>query len=318
MPRGLQWLPCGCAAIALLFAGACQSTSEADVSVVDANAAAIDARDFPAPRGMKKGVALRTPRGSWRVGDEVLYGLRLVRGETTRHWLLKLSVLEVAALDEDGERLPETTWRLRINGERTSFMSSLARVAATVYDEEGAELGRTEPLLPRDFLDRGVADACAQVMERTTNPPGTLGLPSIYRDIDPNLLSESTVCAVALLQIVQEDSVLAPLLWQVIEKPSLWSVLGNLGARVVLRPRYHAVTEAMCPLPGRYETTWRLPMELHVNDTLALDMNLFVTESSPPYALGGGLLGASAKHPSDPDLEFSLLLLSATIGGAAE
>lgn len=292
----------------------CRSTADAALDVPDASNG-IEVQDFPAPLRLRRGFDLRATRGAWRSGDEVLYGLRLSRvGHEVRNWLLALRVLEPKALDEFGEPLPETHWSLRINGERQEFRSALCRVAATVYDQHGEQLGYTEPLLPRDFLDEGVAGACRAMVRFVERQRSPVPPPTVFREVDPALLERSTVCAVALLQVVQEDSVLAPLLWEVIEKPSLWSVLGNLGARVVLRPSYHGVTETVCPVPGRYESTWRLPMSLQVNEVPALEMDLLVTESTPPYALGGGLLGASARHPREPGLEFSILLLSAVTG----
>src|SRR5690606_8527762 len=110
-----------------------------------------------------------------------------------------------------------------------------------VMDEHGAELGRSQPCLPRDFLSQGIASACKLVRSRM-HSLARIGLEqgeAVYDVINMRPLAEATVSAVALLQVVQEDSVLAPILWQVIEKPSVWSVITNLGVDVMLRPSFH-------------------------------------------------------------------------------
>ena len=277
----------------------------------------LDARDFPVPERMRLGFDPRAS-GEWRVGDEVLFGLRLRKAGGERNWLLKLRVLdpEVEAAAATGPA--RVDWRLRINGVQEAFASRLCRVEAIVMDRDGVVLGRSEPRLPRDFLASGVAAACALVARRAPErvraagarpQPQALALPVRNRE-----LARATVCAVSLLQVVQDDAVLAPLLWEVVEKPSLWSVVTNLGAAVVLRPRFHHTASVRSPIPGNYDPTWTLPLGLEVNGAPALELELFVAEPEPPYALCGGLFGATARHPRRADLEFSLLLLSARRG----
>ena len=278
-------------------------------------AGVIDAADFPVPGHLLRGFDYREPNAPWCVGDEVLFGLRLRRGEVLRHWLLRIRVLEVEAVDDAGEQLAAVDWSLRINGELKKFASALCRVEVSVMNELGEEIARSQPLLPRDFLAAGIARAC-EMMHTYLRQPRTARVPrgAIYDEVRMVPLSEATVAAVALLQVVQEDSVLAPILWQVIEKPSLWSVVTNMGASVVLRPSFHRVTSAPCPAPTLREKTWRLPMRVHVNGQNALNLDLFVTDPGSPFGLAGGLLGATARHPAKAGVDFSLLLLSARRG----
>jgi hypothetical protein len=108
--------------------------------------------------------------------------------------------------------------------------------------------------------------------------------------------------------------VLAPLLWEVVERPSFWSVVSNLGARIVLRPRFHAASEAPSPLDTEVGDVWRVPMSLVINDVPALQADLLVGTTAPPFALCGGVLLITARHPSHADVEFSCLLLGARRG----
>lgn len=58
-------------------------------------------------------------------------------------------------------------------------------------------------------------------------------------------------------------------------------------------------------------------MRLFVNDTPSLDAELLVGPTDEPLALCGGILGAVARHPTDAEREFSMLLLAARRGGGA-
>ncbi len=305
--------PISCLACALALA-ACRASPAPEVALDGADRPA-PAADFPAPARLLQGFDPRADDRAWRAGDEALYGLRVLRDGDVRHWLLRLEVLEPEPADDAGRALGAVDWELRINGALQRFASRRCRVRATVMDERGDVLGETSPLLPRDFLARGIADACALVHgdgRRWRKAPAAGGADAGRLDVRP--LAEATVSAVALLQIVQHDDVLSPLLWEVVERPSLWSVVKNLGAKVVLRPRFQAVRKAASPVPGVPVATWRLPISLYVNDEPALHVDLFVADPSPPFALGGGVLGATARHPTRPDLEFSLRLLSARRG----
>lgn len=301
--------------LALLALCACHAPSVPALQL-DAAASPLDTRDFPAPARLLQGFDRRDATGAWRAGDAVLFGLRLRKDGGVRNWLLQLRLLDPLLEAEGDGEAPAVDWWLRINGQQEHFASRMCRVEAVVMDEAGAVLGRSEPRLPRDFLDSGVAAACELVERRL--PEGLRGAiepdKAVVLPVRTRELAQATVCAVSLLQVVQEDDVLAPLLWQVVEKPSLWSVISNLGASVVLRPQFHRTMQRTSPLPGNYDPTWSLPMELEVNGRPALDIELLVADPSPPFALCGGLFGARARHPEDPELEFSLLLLSARRG----
>jgi hypothetical protein len=291
---------------------ACQAPATAELAVATPSAA-IDLADFPAPRHLLRGFDERQPEGPFRVGDEVLLGLRLRKALEVRNWLLQLRVLEATALDASGQPVKPVTWSLRINGELQQFASQVCRVEVIVMDEYGLELGRSQPCLPSDFLSHGMAAACRFVQARRDQPSGWRRRRGrdFDRQADLRPLAEATVAAVALLQVVQEDSVLAPILWQIIEKPSIWSVVANMGAKVMLRPSFHLVSRAESPVPKLREPAWHLPLALEVNQQPALNVDLLITDATPPFSLAGGLLGATASHPTDATRELSLLLLSA-------
>jgi hypothetical protein len=305
-------------AILCSFVLACCTASAPEVRLV-AVPEHLSADAFPGANGLLRGFEARASDTEWRAGDEVLYGLRLRNGAQARHWMLHLRVTEPLAIAREddgltaGNPLPPLEWSIRINGEPREFRSRRCRVVATVTDQAGQVLGRSEPLLPRDLLEHGFSKACELVQQRFTRPETAHG-EAFYEGMDVRPLADATVCTIALLQVVQQDAVLAPLLWEVVERPSFWSVVSNLGARIVLRPRFHAASEAPSPLDTDVGDVWRVPMSLVINDVPALHADLLVGTTAPPFALCGGVLLIAARHPSRADVEFSCLLLGARRG----
>jgi hypothetical protein len=307
----------------LVWLAACQARPVAEVGAEVLPGLPLAAA-FPGAAAMLAGFDPPAAAAPWRAGDEVLFGLRLRRDGRERHWLLHLRLTEPAALGRAGEGapllspLPPVDWSMRVNGEDRSFASARCRAIATVADADGHVLGRSEPLLPRDFLAGGFARACELVALRRQNLPAGQAVvgDTFYRDLDLQPFAEATVAAVALLQVVQEDDVLAPLLWEVVDKPSVWSVVSHLGARVTLRPRFHAAVLMASPV-ATAPVAWRVPLDLVVNDQEALHTELFVAPAARPLALCGGVVGAAARHPREEGREFAIVLLAARCGRPA-
>ena len=315
-------------AIAISIVLSCCSASAPEVRIV-AVPEHLSADSFPGAKALLRGFDAAASDAEWRVGDEVLYGLRLRSGAEARHWLLHLRLTEPLAIARNGDEvaagnlLPPLEWTIRINGEPREYRSRRCRVVATVTDGAGMFLGRSEPQLPRDFLEQGFSKACELLQQRLAAPDAALGsafhegAKGFYDGMDVRPLADATVCTIALLQVVQEDAVLAPLLWEVVQQPSFWSVVSNFGARIVLRPRFHAATEAPSPLETDAGDVWRVPMSLLINDEPALHADLLVGKTAPPFALCGGVLLMTARHPKNAAVEFSCLLLGARRGPVA-
>ncbi len=277
---------------------------------------ALSPADFPGRARLLDGFApLADGAPQWLPGDAVLFGLRLRRGDDCRHWLLHLRLDEIDAVDDRGEPLPPVHWELLVDGAPQRFTSAQAHVTATVTDRDGNRLGSSTSAVPRDFLVRGFGPACRPVAAALGRHPGIAGSDAFYAAIETRPLAEAVVSAMAMLACVQRDAVLAEILWQVVQRPSWWSVVGNLGVSIVVRPRFHATVAAAAPVAGLpHEGLWRVPVELLVNDAPALDVELVVGTTRPPFVLGAGIVGAVARHPRDPSIEFSLLLLAARRG----
>lgn len=302
--------------VVLALLGACAGPRFAELDVPTVADLAPPAA-FPAAPSILHGFDDRGD-DDWRAGDEVLFGLQLRSGAGTRRWLLHLRLTEPAAIARAGDEvpardlLPPLRWTLKVNSADLYYTSARCRVLATVYDASGNVLGRSEPLLPRDFLAKGFTGAC-NVLARWQQEGRMLPASRTGTGTDASQFAHATVAAIALLQVVQEDSVLAPLLWEVLERPSWWSVLQNFGARLLLQPAFD-VAEPMAFVHGRTTMTWRVPITLSVNDQKALVTHLYVASAARPQALCGGIVGGIAQNPHDAGRELSLVLLAARCG----
>jgi len=129
-------------------------------------------------------------------------------------------------------------------------------------------------------------------------------------------VAEGMIALVALLNVVQQDDVLEDYFWQVVQKPSLWSILRGLGvtATIMASPEKSVrVTRwpAQLPIAG---AAYAMPMRVDVNGSTALLIDVLTTDPSRPLALSAGIVAAAARHPTDPTLRFDVQLLGARRG----
>lgn len=288
----------------LVGAAACHVAEPPRVATGELAPASLLATEFPAARTLLAGYVDGSAEGTWRVGDTLLYGLRLQRGGEEQRWILSLAVEDLVP------EVAPRVWTFDVDGKDERFESSLCRVAAVVYDANGQELARSQPLVPQQFLASGFAAVSAATWAARRNG----GRPPLARDVAAGVVS-----AVALLETVRQDPALAPVLWAVVDKPSLWSVLGHFGATVLVRPHLDRIVPCATPSPAMpFGGAWRVPMSLFVNDQPALATELVVAEPAPPFAVGAGVLAAVARHPTRPDVRCEMLLLAAGRGPSSD
>jgi hypothetical protein len=307
-------------AVAALFA-ACSSPSPVPPQPRQDPLASFRTDEFPGRDDLLRGFAPAAADGDrgWRTGDQVLFGLRLQSDGQMRRWLLRLTVTDTELPEADngsdhGGPVPRLQRRsFDVHGrDIVEITSRLAAVRVEVADERGHPLGESRIEMPRDLLDKGFTAAC-QAMEAPANRVLRRNLEVLYATIDVRPYVEAMGALMALLDVVTEDPTLAPILWQVVQKPSLWSVLWHFGAAVSVQPRFHDAVRAV-PLPAPFansDAAWVVPITLTVNGAPALFCDVVVGSSVRPLALCGGIVGAEARHPTDTGLTFSFRLLAA-------
>jgi hypothetical protein len=282
--------------------------------------------EYPGANGMAVGFDARTEDRSWETDDEVVFALRLRRGEKVDRWLLRLRVVlgerVTGSLGNEPVKLDvwqEMSWTYTITDHGKSrdaqVTSKLLPVMATVCDEQGVTLTTSVVKLPVRLLGRGVLPAidCA-VAATQAQAQGTLS--EADREVSLHPLVEATLGLMSLLNVVQEDDALAGYFWQVVEKPSLWSVITGFGVKATFSMGFEkSVPAANLPpdLPAA-ERAFVVPMQIDVNGSPALFLELTATDAARPFSLCGGIVAGVARHPTKADHALELQLIAARLG----
>jgi len=317
----------------------CGAAPNAAIRPATTNSPHLAIDDFPGAARLLVGFDDVDSSADWNQQDRVLFALQLRKGETVTRWLLHLEVLVGDLLSiRLGDDAPNAvqwgsnrtwTYATTVDGVRQEhrLTSRLRPVIVRVHDEAGKQLGNSLVQLPADLLGTGLLPGidAARVLYATaeTDAPGATPaaapgqhLPRQEQERHVLAMVRSTLALMALLSIVQEDSVLADYFWQVIEKPSVWSVLSSFGVTASLVTALEQSVPATSLPPGLPDLgpTFVAPMRVEVNGSPALLADIVATQSARPYALCGGIVAATARHPSRPELQFDVQLLAARVG----
>lgn len=278
------------------------------------------ADEFPGAASLLDGFDARSEEAQWLAHDRALFGLRLDRDGEVVRWLLLIEAplgQQIVARSPDGDEFSigvgaTAVWRFGVTGgdgtREIRVESRLATVRAKVFTAAGELLTDTEASLPVDLLGRGVLPAIDSVREATAAGAAA--------PVDGAWI-EGVLAVRELLDIVRENDALADYFWQVVEKPSLWSVVTSLGVSVAITTSLEQSVPADTPPPiPPAERTFSAPLSIRVNGAPALFVDLLATDPRRPFALCGGIIAAIARHPTRPDTTFRMQLLAARLGAA--
>jgi hypothetical protein len=98
---------------------------------------------------------------------------------------------------------------------------------------------------------------------------------------------------------------------QVIQKPSIWSVLGRFGVRSGFEYGWQEVRVASGVKVAAEQPLYLLPLRVWLNDILAVRATLAVTAPRPPLQAAAGIFALCAEHPTDTDHRLFIRMLSA-------
>jgi hypothetical protein len=247
---------------------------------------------FDVPPALQLGFdALQTDSGI-AVGDRVLLGVRMDRdGEV----VVRFVQAEVVAF-------AHIKWPPG-SGEASTGELRRARVHATVLGADGEPLSDDTLVLGMDELERGLLRACC------AGPPTAAADDAEFEA----LRAIDTLRKV--LSIVRRSQALRDLLWQVVDLPSVFSVIWHLGVTVLVAENFagsqpgaaFAVGDATVP-------TWTAPIELRLNGAPALRCRVRCTGPGSPLALCAGIVELRAASPSHPQRTVTMQLLGARRG----
>jgi hypothetical protein len=120
------------------------------------------------------------------------------------------------------------------------------------------------------------------------------------------------------MNVIQHAEGLEDLLYKVVDKPSLWSVLkqGGVSADLAVKPEaIEAIDGVSWGLPEG-QPTYQFPLALTINRRLALEIVLIVTSPQSPLLACGGIVGLVATKPSAPGTCLSLKIVNARSSGS--
>lgn len=257
--------------------------------------AALDANGFPGAAAVLAGFAPCDDDPALRVGDAALFGVEIHRANDVERVLLRL---EVRDLFTTTERVTGGTIRERpigtyahkvthIDGKtRAERVETIdvdvnpVRVALTRFDADGREQQTSEATLFEQALATGLWPV--------TRTDATLQQHAL-----------ATLCSSSLSDVAGDDAVLRELLFRVVERPSLWSIVTSLGIEVMpvwMPAADRSATIDVAPLSAAARP---LTLMLLVNGDVVLWVDLLVTKPNGATMACGGIAGAIARHPKD-------------------
>jgi hypothetical protein len=258
---------------------------------VAAEAAAAPAAGFAVPAALELGFDAQVAGGRIAFGDRVLFGVRLDRDGEVDVCFVQV---EVVGVEVQQWELP-----FALAGDASAAPAvgqmPFARVHATVCDADGRALGDDTVVLHALELEHGLVAAC-----RGDGPAETRCAINALRNV---------------LHVVRGSAPLRALLWQVVDVPSLFSLLWHFGVKVSLAENFAGSQRgAATALGAATVATWEAPLELRLNGAPALRCRVLVTDPDAPWALCAGVVAIQAASPSHPQRTVTMRLLGARRG----
>lgn len=246
--------------------------------------------------------APRAAGGVLETGDRLVFEFRIDGEGDASSRFLAFEVLGPAM--KDGKRRwlhfsVESHWTvpgtLENRWRQVSIRSPMHRVGIQLYDGQGLPVASSEVHLA-EFVGLGQMAACDAVDDSQRVEPSTED--EMEELVDGLVLGSQSL--VALLTLAEADELLSDLLWDVIRKPSLFSLIAHLGAKVSLAPDYTKserldVAPAGVELPGPFRS---LPVTIKINGRVALILELVVTDPQPPASITSGIVAFVGRHPT--------------------
>ena len=116
----------------------------------------------------------------------------------------------------------------------------------------------------------------------------------------------------AFFEAVEKTPGLRDILWDIVEKPSVWSILRR-GGRVDTGIDFKetpSLIEARAEKPATAGDVFRMPLKLALNDQPALRCALIVTAPRPPLLTCAGIIGIDADPPEGSAKHLTIRLVA--------
>jgi len=260
---------------------------------------------FVLPAGMTAGIdSPESP--AIRDGDSMLLGVRLTDEDLERVWFLRLRVLaDVATVEEH-----PLNYVVKIKDKLgiPDYSSWTVPVEIELLDKAGASKGVSVILLPGRLIKRGLVMGCRVERESAGGVIGQDAKPTLE-----SLLPGFTLFA--FMQSVQNEEMLAEILWQVIDPPSLFGLLTRGGLTATLSADFEDAISGYTEIAGRQYLAERLPFKIEANDEPAFFGELIAVDPVSPLSTSAGIVYIVGRKPSRLSLQLEISVLGARRGG---
>jgi len=189
----------------------------------------------------------------------------------------------------------------RFSLDEAALSLGLDQAAGVLYKIEQNQLKGTLWFNPKPLTDEQLAEGrkFSDAVQLTAEQERALG------GMFPALFS--------YLEIISHTEGLEDIFLKVVEKPTVWSVIGHLGVKVELTLDSKHVGPADASawgLPANVPV-WYFPILLELNQHLALTVTMVVTTARPPLLPCGGIIGMLAENPGEKGTYLTLRVVSA-------
>ena len=256
-----------------------------------------------------------------RTGDAVTFLVSLRERNDERQWLVQFQIADPT--DEERKSKPPLDLFIQMNGGEKLWFSNSHRLALDIQTtgpffaahptkEPATTPART--MISPDLLGLGLDQSCRAWMKLFSTFPG--GSP---KDKPPALSPEEQrvlfgffPALIAFSEATEKTPGLRDILWEIAEKPSVWSIIRR-GGRVDMQfdlketptlvdaGQWHSATAA---------GVFRMPLRLLLNDRPALRCGLIVTAPQPPLLTCAGIIGIEADPPEGSAKHLSIRLIA--------
>jgi hypothetical protein len=245
------------------------------------------------------------PKGTWRVGDRVLFGVCARSGDRREVRFVRFT---------QGELPPDLPSELPAHGRDLDPDPAPVRNAVRAV---GGEV--VDGVTSRYVAYEGSVAHSVEVFDAAGRALDGRGF------IEPayaHFTQTHLYCAVArtvgqALTMILNTPMLDEILQETIRPPSMWSVLTSGGVEIRgFIPDLGVRSRTRIPGRGTVETR-RIPVRLFANGTPCLNATMDVTAKQVPFLYCHGVVALRAQHPDDARRGIEIRLLGARRGPAS-
>jgi hypothetical protein len=296
---------------------------------------------FASSRGIPlEGIALAAEGAVPLKGDEVVILLALEKGGTTQQWLARVETDDLTKKEQTKKSWPDdvihTSTGLHLHYPNTpaALLVELTGPFSASSTRPPGATAHARSLVSREYLELGIAPFCRSALQIVPRMEAA-AITEFHYSGSTSTPSAETVSrgkqsAAAFGLTAEEERLFFSVYFalqsffgaamaipgnnivgEVIQKPSVWSVVRHFGVDTTFSFNWQDVEVAPEGKAAVHQPIYLLPVRLSLNDVPAVKANLAVTEPHPPLQACAGILAVCAEHPTATDRRLFIRVLSA-------